>query len=355
MDTQNDTQEPETDSLSADLAAAIEHVEAGGQAPDETTLEIDTQEDAKQTAKDAAPDGQGEQTQQATSGQDETRANTGEAATNTAESGQDRAAQENQQEPDRTDAAPSSWKRETAEKWAELPAEVKAEIQRRETEYHKGIEQYKPAVQFAQEMNAAITPYFRNIQASGVPAPQAMNHLLMIEDKLRNGDEQAKLQTLVKIAADYGIDLQKAGQTQHDPRMWQMEQQLQQERMMRETYQRSQADHENQAVISEIEAFAQAQGHEHFEAVKQDMAQMLQSGMAQSLQDAYDKAVWMRPDIRQSLVQRTDAKQAAEQQRQARAKSAAGGVKGAANPKATTLSPDASLRDTLNAAIDGNL
>src|SRR5699024_5111911 len=72
----------------------------------------------------------------------------------------------------------------------------------------------------------------------------------------------------------------------------------------------------------------------------------------------YDKAVWMRPDIRQTLVQqqRTDAqKQAAEQKRRARAKTASGGVRGAANPKATTLNPDASLRDTLNAALDGDL
>ncbi len=261
-----------------------------------------------------------------------------------------------EQEPSAEDAAPSSWKRDVAEKWAELPAEVKAEIQRRETEYHKGIEQYKPAVQFAQEMNAAITPYFRNIQASGVPAPQAMNHLLMIEDKLRNGDEQAKLQTLAKIAADYGIDLQKVGQTQHDPRMWQMEQQLQQERMMRETYQRSQTDRENQAVTSEIEAFAQAEGHEHFEVVKQDMATMLQSGMAQSLQDAYDKAVWARPELRQSLVEkeRTEAeKRATEQAQRTKAKSAAVGVKGSPPNSNGALPANASLEDTVAAAMDG--
>lgn len=261
-----------------------------------------------------------------------------------------------EQPPSNDDAAPSSWKRDVAEKWAELPTEVKAEIQRREAEYHQGIERYKPAVQFAQEMNAAITPYVRNIQASGIPAPQAMNHLLMIEDKLRNGDEQSKLQTLVKIAHDYGVDLQKAGQTPPDPRMWQMEQQLHQERMARENYQRSQADRDNQAVTSEIEAFASAEGHEHFESVKADMAVMLQSGMAQSLQDAYDKAVWARPELRQSLVEkeRTEAeKRATEQAQRTKAKSAAVGVKGSPPNSSGALPANASLEDTVAAAMDG--
>jgi len=267
-------------------------------------------------------------------------------------------AAENPEQPEEVEPAPSSWRKDVAAKWNELPADIRAEINRRESEYHKGIEQYKPAVQFAQEMNAAITPYVRNIQASGVPAPQAMNHLLMIEDKLRNGDEESKLQTLVKIAHDYGIDLQKAGQTQPDQRMWQMEQQLAHERATREQYERSMADRDNQAVTSEIEAFASAEGHEHFEVVKADMAAMLQSGMAQGLQDAYDKAVWARPDLRQSLIEkeRTEAEQrATEQARRNKAKSAAVGVKGSPPSSSGALKSNASLEDVIGAAMDGTI
>lgn len=347
MTTENDTQESkETTDASAEAAvtAAMDALDAGtltapetqDEAQDDpaaTAVEASADESEQTTAKpEAKPAEQAEQVEQ---GQATTQHSASDAS---------------------DDVAPSSWKRDIAEKWAELPTEVKAEIQRREAEYHQGIERYKPAVQFAQEMNAAITPYVRNIQASGVPAPQAMNHLLMIEDKLRNGDEQAKLQTLVKIAADYGIDLQKAGQTPPDPRMWQMEQQLQQERMARENYQRSQADRDNQAVTSEIEAFASAEGHEHFESVKADMAVMLQSGMAQSLQDAYDKAVWARPELRQSLVEkeRTEAeKRATEQAQRTKAKSAAVGVKGSPPNSSGALPANASLEDTVAAAMDG--
>lgn len=252
--------------------------------------------------------------------------------------------------------APQSWRKDVADEYKKLPAEVRAEIQRRESDYHKGIEGYKPAVQFAQELGRAIAPFKANIENSGVPVAQAVNHLLLIEDRLRNGDEQAKYQTVLKIASDYGIDLQKAVQTSPDPRMWQLERQLHEERMAREEFQRSIQDRDTTAATSEIEAFAAEPQNEHFAVVRGDMAQLLQSGIATSLQDAYDKAVWARPDLRKSLVEkeRTEAeKRAIEQARKAKAKSAASSVKGSPPSSSGALKPDASVQDTVRAAIDG--
>ncbi|MGR2433573.1 hypothetical protein FDG14_24970, partial [Salmonella enterica] len=76
-------------------------------------------------------------------------------------------------------------------------------------------------------------------------------------------------------------------------------------------FQQSVYEQQNQTVMSEIEQFKSNPANVHFEAVKDDMAILLQSNRAESLQDAYDKAVWMRPDIRKSLVeqQRTEAEQ----------------------------------------------
>ena len=61
------------------------------------------------------------------------------------------------------------------------------------------------------------------------------------------------------------------------------------------------------------------------------MADLLQSGKAKSLNDAYDMAVWMRPDIRQSLIeqQRLEAQKKAMAEAQTlRAKTASVSVKG---------------------------
>lgn len=346
MEIDTQTIDQEDDSLAAALSAAFDHIEDGGSAPDEPVLEIDQPSDAlpePQNIDGAAPAAEpvkaaadqaqaGQQPDQATGGGDSQKPAT-----------------------DRTAAAPSSWTRETAGKWAELPDDVRAEIHKRETDYHKGIEQYRQVAQEYQGVQQAIAPYLPNIQASGVHPLQAINHLLGVEHTLRNGSHEQKAQKLAEIARDYGIDLQGvAPLPQIDPHV----QQLMHQNQQLQNFQHATIQQQQQAVVSEIDAFRENPENAHFEVVKGDMAALLNSGQAATLQDAYDKAVWMRPDIRQTLVQqqRTDAqKQAAEQKRRARAQSAAGGIRGAANPKAANLSPDASLRDTLSAAMDGNL
>lgn len=251
------------------------------------------------------------------------------------------------------DAAPSSWKPDVAAKWADLPAEVKAEIQRRETEYHKGIEQYKPYAQLGQEYERVVGPNMDMIKQSGVQPAQALEYLFNAHRTLTYGTPDQKREAIARIARDCQIDLKDlAPAAPIDPQV----QRLMQERQQLQQFQQETLQQQNQAALSLIQEFAQAPGHEHFEVVQQDMSMMLQSGMAQSLQEAYDKAVWARADLRKSLVeqQRTEAeKQATEQARKARAKSAAGSVKGSAPSSSGALPANASLEDTVAAAMDG--
>lgn len=251
------------------------------------------------------------------------------------------------------DAAPSSWKPDVAAKWAELPAEVKAEINRRETEYHKGIEQYKPYAALGQEYERVVGPNMDMIKQSGVQPAAALEYLFNAHRTLTYGTPEQKREAIARIARDCQIDLN--GLTPAAP-VDPQTQQLMRERQQLQQFQHDTLQQQNQAVQTQIQEFAQAPGHEHFEAIKQDMGAMLQSGMAQSLQEAYDKAVWARADLRQSLIeqQRTEAeKQATEQARKARAKSAAGSVKGSPPSSSGALPTNASIEDTVAAAMDG--
>jgi len=40
----------------------------------------------------------------------------------------------------------------------------------------------------------------------------------------------------------------------------------------------------------------------HFEAVRETMAQLLESGLAQDLPSAYDRACWMVPEVREQMT-----------------------------------------------------
>src|SRR5699024_7125513 len=71
-------------------------------------------------------------------------------------------------EVDHTESAPSSWSKDAAAKWADLPAEIRSEIHKRESDFHKGIEPYKQGAAIAQQLQHAIEPFMGNIQASGV-------------------------------------------------------------------------------------------------------------------------------------------------------------------------------------------
>ena len=251
--------------------------------------------------------------------------------------------------------APSSWKREVAQKWQDLPSEVKNEINRRESDYHKGIEQYKQYAGIGRDIERVIAPHMETIQKLGVHPMEAVGALLNADRQLRTGTPEQKAQLLGQLAQEYGIDLKQVQPLPPvDPAVMQLRQQNQQ----LQRFQQSVIEQQNSQAMSEIERFSKDPANVHFESVKDDMGLLLQSGKADNLQDAYDKAVWMRPDIRKSLVeqQRTEAeKRAAQAARKNRAKSASVGIKGSSASKGGTLKPDASLRDTLKAVMNGDL
>lgn len=354
MATHDDTQQDENTALSSALSAAYDAVEAGDPAPNDEALEIDAAADAH--AADAATHadtGEPATTAQADTADDGADAKPeGEANAKSDAAAQPADGAEAAADPE--DAAPSSWKREIAEKWKDVPVEVRAEIQRREDDYHKGIEQYKSFAQVGHAFERAITPNMDLIQAGGVNPIQAIEYLFNAHRTLTYGNPQEKAAAIGRIARDCGIDL---ATVQPPPPVDPAVRQLQQQNQQLQQFQRSVMDQQNQTAQSEIEQFRANPANVHFEVVKDDMSLLLQSGRATSLQDAYDKTVWMRPDIRKSLVeqQRTDAqKTATAQARDKRAKAAAVGVKGSALSKGSTNNPDASLRETIAAAMAGD-
>jgi len=347
----NETSDQETGSLAEALGAAFDHIEQGGEAPEAPVLDIDTPEGQDPITNGSVDDvGQVDQSEQAASGQEETRANAGDTSAEGQEFGQEVATQD---EPDRTANAPSSWTRETAEKWADLPADVKAEIHRRETDYHRGIEQYQQSAQIAQQVQQVVAPFMQNFQAAGVPPLLAIQHLLGVESALRNGSPQEKAQKVAEIIRDYGID---PSIVQPLPPLDPQVQQLMHQNRQLQQFQQQTVQQQQNAVLSEIEAFKANPENADFEAIKGDMAALLNSGLASSLEEARDKARWMRPDIRKTLVQQQSAnaqKQQAEAARRQRAKSAAGGVKGSA-PSKTTVQQHDDLRSAIESAMDGD-
>jgi hypothetical protein len=165
----------------------------------------------------------------------------------------------------------------------------------------------------------------------GVDAPTAISKLLQADHTLRYSDPVQKAQYFQNLAREYGIDLgQVQNIPQQDPQTQYLMQQLNELRQTQQMWQNSIQEQERSKANHELEQFASSD-KTHFEAVRNDMADFLESGKAQSLEQAYKMAIWSRDDIRQTLIEQQQIeaqRKYEEQQRAARAKTASVSVKG---------------------------
>ena len=143
--------------------------------------------------------------------------------------------------------------------------------------------------------NAFVELFFPLLNQVGVAPEQAISTLIQAEKLLRTSDPQTKTQMFMKLAHDYGIDVNSLTNTYFDPYKYQQEQQfnaLQQE--LAQLKQSRQIAEEAQ-LGQTIEQFAQQ--HEYFDEVRETMADLLDKGLASDLNDAYSKAVRLNDDV----------------------------------------------------------
>lgn len=251
---------------------------------------------------------------------------------------------------------PSGWRKEALSKWETLDPEVRDEVLRREADFHKGIEGYKQRASFADEVNAAIQPYMATIQSIGATPVKAIQDLLSSDHVLRYGTHDQKMQMVQQLAQSYGIDLNQVPtyeQPYVDPQLQALQQQIGQLQSVLSQQQTRDQQAEQQTLMAEIDAFKADPAHGHFEALKTEMGALLSAGIAQNLQDAYDRALWARPDLRQSLLaqQRAEAdRQRREQVNQAR-KAAAVNTPRAGKPASGAATPPANMDDDLRQQV----
>lgn len=261
------------------------------------------------------------------------------------------------QEPANAVAAPPSWSHAVKAKWNALDPDIRAEITKREAEVHKGFTKQDDERTYGREMQKVISPYEPLIRSEGGTPAAAVQDLLNTAYILRTADPQTKMRLFAQTAQRFGIDLSQLGEAQQpvDPRIANLEQRLAQYEQDKQAQQRTEQERVQQTALQTISAFKSDPKHIHFEAVESHMAALLNGGVAKDLDEAYDMAVYARPDIRGQLLASQTAQQTATiQSRQkvdkarAKAVSVRGGP-GGVQPQ--VQNPNASLRDDLEAAF----
>lgn len=265
---------------------------------------------------------------------------------------QEAQAQEQPQEQELRLAPPPGWSPAAKAAYAKLPPEVQEAVARREQEVNNGfarLRDYK-GLEEAAEM----------ARASGTTLKEAFDRYRAAEDALDRdfGGGVVELcqmygvhpmQLAHHIAAQYGG---QAGPARGQGTMQQLDPQtnLIAQRLagIEEVVSTLKSEHERQeqeAINGYVSDFGSQ--HMYYEDVRHEMAHLIRAGLANSLEEAYDKACWANPQIRDLLIK----EQAAPQDAAARV-SQARRASGSLRTGAPAGTPSGSSTNSIRAALE---
>ncbi|ULQ46948.1 hypothetical protein JN531_001370 [Flagellatimonas centrodinii] len=228
-------------------------------------------------------------------------------------------------------AAPATWSTESKEAFTQLPRELQKVVaeqeKSRDRHFHQRNNELSSVKQIAEQFEQAIGPYKDMIAAEGGTPITAVQNLLQTAASLRR-DPQG---TIRQLATQFGVSLGGNGQQdqlylQAMQRVSALENQIRQQELTKRQQQDSEISEGILSFQNEVDASGQPL-HPHFESVREEMAALLAAERAKTLQDAYEMAVWARPDIRTILLQQQQAAASRQQSEKAAKAKAASGVR----------------------------
>jgi hypothetical protein len=211
---------------------------------------------------------------------------------------------------------PSSWRPLAKAEWEKLPPTVRAEIHRREEDSFRGLAEIQPDVQLGRSIKQVIEPYRMLIEAEGGTPERAVAQLLQTAALFRVGTPAQKQQALMGIAQQYGIQMPDGSQQYQQPQPVYQPQEFRDPRVDQMLWQQEQQQSQHfESAVERFQTEADAQGkplRPYFADVEREMVafipqikgEMPGATPAEILQQAYDRATWAHPEIRQLLQQK---------------------------------------------------
>ena len=251
-------------------------------------------------------------------------------------------------------APPASWSDAEKAHWTSLSRDAQETILRRERDIDKALAERANESQAVAPLREVLAPYRSKHAMMGLSDAEAVRKLLAAQEMLEQDPDRA----FPELARAFGYDLSRlAPQLTQQVPLQQQQQQPQQFRDPRvDEILRMQQQREQQQAFAAVETFGKDPAHPHFQEVRQHMGVLLQNGGATDLQDAYDKAVWAMPAIREKLLAERERsaqaeREAAAKQKAAEARRASVSVRDNASAGGTgAVATAASLREELERA-----
>lgn len=276
--------------------------------------------------------------------------------------------QQQAQQPTPYDKVAPGYKKDSAvaKAWANLPPDVRKEMHEREGAFHEGIKQYKQAAHFGSSIAEQLVPHAGLMKQHNRAPADVVKELGGVWATLVSGSPQEKAGLILQVLQDYSIDLasltqaatqQPSQQTQDDPRLAAALQRLDKLEGSLTAAEEERQQREYASTVQNVTDFGNAVDkagkplRPHFQAVRETMAQLIEAGAAQNLDDAYEQACWSRKDIREALIRDQEAERVKREKAQAAAARTAAATnvtqRGAPPVAQPTGKMDDTIRNTL--------
>lgn len=250
---------------------------------------------------------------------------------------------------------PKSWRAEAAAAWANIPPVIQAEIHRREADMYRGLEHYKVGHSVGNAFKRAVEPFMPTLQRHGLDPFQHTATLMQYHAQLALGTPEQKLQMFRQLAADYQIPLDQvlAEAPALDPQVAALTEELSGIKSAHEQLAQRMLEEKRGQLTSEVSAFAaDTERHPYFNEVADEIVRLFQVGAVRTLKEAYEKAVWTNPVVRQREIARIQAASSAKSATDAAAKVQAAASATAANLKSKPKPASSALTGTLGSIDD---
>lgn len=261
-----------------------------------------------------------------------------------------------------TAPSPSSWSATAREHWKKIPKEAQKYIQQREAEMQNGMQKNAEMARRAEGMDSTLQPYQQYFAMNGGTG-NTLKTLLETGAGLQMGTPQQKAEIVSNIINQYGVDVaaldnvlvgnavppevQQQSQIQQAVNAAVAPYQQQQQQLQQQQYQQQQRA--TNEVATEVDQFSRNPANEFYTDVRGDMADIMDMannrGVDMSMQDAYNKACALNPEISRITQARQQQKNLAPKRR------AAASISGSMGGPGGTEAPD-SMRAAIASAWD---
>ena len=231
---------------------------------------------------------------------------------------------------------PSSWKKDYQEKWdqiADTDPQMAQYLMEREQQFASGVSTYKAEAERSRGFQTLLEPHAPRFQQYGADPQEYVGRLLRMDEILATGTMQQKQEILLSIAQAVGLTEAEEipqGQGYVPPELLNTVSGLRSElNALKQENERT----KQLRLSSEIDSFAV--DHPYLDDVLDPMAQLLETGLASNIEDAYKKAVRLSDDVFEKF--QSQQQQTSELDRQRKARETAARARSAAvSPRSST-------------------